>query len=290
VFCTGGWIDPRVIPSRGSVAPAGSAVLRPLERIARFATRLPASVQARRIQRRWDHVRRLSSAIDLFISPSSYLREEFIRFGFPPERVQYCDYGFTTTGFSKRADLPTHARRFAFIGSLVPHKGVHVLLRAFASMPEDARLDVCGSPDSDPSYSQSLQQAARHPGIRFMGGLSPERVAGFLQTVDCQVVPSIWNENSPLTIHEAFLSGVPVVASRMGGSSGLLAEGGGLLYDADDPADLQRQLMRLYEEPNLMRRLAATAPAVKTMDDHVAELVPIYERLCKESSSRHARR
>jgi glycosyltransferase involved in cell wall biosynthesis len=123
-----------------------------------------------------------------------------------------------------------------------------------------------------------------------VGELPPERVASFLQTVDCQVVPSIWNENSPLTIHEAFLSGVPVVAARMGGSTELLAEGGGLLYDADDPTDLQAQLRRLYEEPNLARRLAGSAPPVKTMDEQVAELVPIYERLCKEAGSRRARR
>ena len=102
------------------------------------------------------------------------------------------------------------------------------------------------------------------------------------------MVPSIWRENSPLTIHEAFLSGVPVVASRLGGSVELLETGGGLLYDADDAGDLYVQLRRLYDEPGLARRLAATAPRGKPMDEHVRELVAVYEDLRRARGAAHA--
>ena len=101
---------------------------------------------------------------------------------------------------------------------------------------------------------------ARHPGVRFVGGVSPDCVPGFLGEVDALVVPSIWNENSPLTIHEAFLAGVPVVASRMGGSTELLEAGGGLLYNADDPQALRAQLRRLYDEPGLGARAGWPLP------------------------------
>ena len=60
-------------------------------------------------------------------------------------------------------------------------------------------------------------------------------------------MPSIWWENSPLTIHEAFLAGVPVVASRLGGH---------------------------------VEELASTRPEVKSMRVHAAELVRFYEKLC----------
>jgi glycosyltransferase involved in cell wall biosynthesis len=107
--------------------------------------------------------------------------------------------------------------------------------------------------------------------------------------VDALVVPSVWQENSPLTVHEAFLAGVPVVASRLGGHAELLATGGGLLYDADDPTDLAAKLRRLYEEPGLARRLAASAPAVKTMQDHVTELHEFYEELLTARRSARVR-
>jgi glycosyltransferase involved in cell wall biosynthesis len=104
-------------------------------------------------------------------------------------------------------------------------------------------------------------------------------VPEFLHSVDCLVVPSIWQENSPLTIHEAFMAGVPVVASRMGGHVELLAEGGGLLYEADDASALHVLLRRLCDERGLARSLTASAPPVKSMPDHVAELLSFYGKL-----------
>jgi glycosyltransferase involved in cell wall biosynthesis len=166
---------------------------------------------------------------------------------------------------------------------------VHVLLEAFRALPDDASLDVNGPLHYDPAYSEGLRRLAAHPGIRFAGAVDPERIPRLLAGVDCLVVPSVWQENSPLTVHEAFLAGVPVVASRLGGHVELLAGGGGLLYDADDPADLARQLRRLYDEPGLGRRLAATAPAVKPMQDHVAELLDFYDGLLAARGGARAR-
>jgi len=270
-FSTAAWIDARV-----------TRVLRPLrERVANTALRVvgggPAE-PAQRIERRWQSVREAASAVDLFVLPSRYLLGEMARFGLPAERMIHCDYGFPSDAFPRREALPEVARHFAFIGSVMRHKGMHVLLEAFEGLPADAQLSVGGSLGYDPPYAAWLQQMARHPGVRFVGGVSPDRVPGFLGDVDALVVPSIWNENSPLTIHEAFLAGVPVVASRMGGSTELLEAGGGLLYDADDPQALRVQLRRLYDEPGLARRLAASAPRVKSMKEHVVELVELYDR------------
>jgi glycosyltransferase involved in cell wall biosynthesis len=229
-------------------------------------------------------MRQLGTEVDLFLSPSRHLADAMVRFGLPPARVVHCDYGFALEHFARRRDLPELARRFAFLGSLVRHKGVHVLLRAFEGMPADARLDVCGPLHYDPAYSDALRRLARHPGVRFVGPRDPRDVAGFLAGVDCLVVPSIWEENSPLTVHEAFLAGVPVVASRLGGHPELLASGGGLLYEAEDPEALRAALLRLYREPGLARRLAASAPPVKGMQEHVAELEALYAGLLEGRS------
>jgi glycosyltransferase involved in cell wall biosynthesis len=276
--CTAAWVNPRVIATGASVRPA-TRLGRGIELLARGGLRLRSAAQERRIRQRWEAMRALGREVDLFLAPSRFLAAELVRFGLPEERVLHCDYGFDTEGFRRRTDLPDRCRRFTFIGSPVRHKGVHVLLDAFRGMPEDATLEVNGPLHYDPTYSEVLRRRAAHPGIRFAGVVAPERVPEVLSRVDCLVVPSIWQENSPLTIHEAFLAGVPVVASRLGGCVELLAGGGGLLYDADDPAQLRATLRRLYDEPGLGRRLAASAPAVKTMPDHAAELLGIYERL-----------
>ncbi len=268
-YCTGGWIYPRLEAARTAARPAAP-------RLASWPKRF---TQQRRIQQRWRAVRKMAGQVDLFLAPSHYLRDEFIRFGFDSQKVEYSDYGFLTEGFERRDDLPETARVFAFVGSLVRHKGLHVLLEAFESLPEDAELRVCGALDYDLFYTNELRNRVQHPGVQFLGPVANDRIPEFLSGADCLVVPSIWTENSPLTIHEAFLAGVPVVASRLGGHVGLLADGGGLLYDGDDAADLARTLNRLYTEPGLLRELAETSPEVKPMDFHIEELIGIYRRL-----------
>ena len=128
-------------------------------------------------------------------------------------------------------------------------------------------------------YTETLLRRATHPGIRFVGEISPERIAAFQQSINCQIVPSIWREDSPLTIHEAFLSGIPALVSNLGGSRELVRDGAGFTYEADDPNDLLRTLRRLYDKPGLARDLASSAPDVNPMDEHALELSNIYERL-----------
>ncbi len=59
----------------------------------------------------------------------------------------------------------------------------------------------------------------------------------------------------------------------------LLADGGGMLYDADNPEDLARQLLRVHQKKGLLRELAETIPEVKPMDRHGEELLGIYRSL-----------
>jgi len=85
-------------------------------------------------------------------------------------------------------------------------------------------------------------------------------------------VPSLWLENSPLVIHEAFMAGVPVIASRIGGITGLVDDGvNGLLVDPGSAAALAAALRRVSEDPALLQRMSAHAPAVKTIEQDAAE-------------------
>jgi len=100
--------------------------------------------------------------------------------------------------------------------------------------------------------------------------------------MDALVVPSLWLENSPLVIHEAFQCGVPVVGARLGGIAGLVEhERSGLLYEAYSPDALAAALLRLLAEPGLLSRLAAAVPAVKTIAEDARQWIARY-RLAME--------
>jgi len=250
---------------------------------ARFSWTGAVSIGGRaRIESRWRVMRGLAESVDRFIAPSDEILEAAVEFGFPRGRIIRLSHGFPSPRVVGQP-LPERLGRFGYVGSLVPHKGVHELVRAFNAMPENVSLDVYGSPVDAPSYFAELKSLAVHTGICFHGERPPAEIPAILANLDCLVAPSIWKENAPLNVQEAFLSGRPVVASDLGGHRELLAGGGGLLYPPGDEVALAAALRRLVEEPGLGLRLAASVPPVGTLDEHVGRLDGIYRGVVEGS-------
>ena len=108
--------------------------------------------------------------------------------------------------------------------------------------------------------------------MEFHGAFDRDRLAEAYASIDVLVVPSLWPENSPLVIHEAFMHGAAVVAARVGGIPELVTDGvSGFLYDARRTNDLARLLQRFVDDPSLASRLARSAPAIKRIEDDARE-------------------
>jgi glycosyltransferase involved in cell wall biosynthesis len=93
-------------------------------------------------------------------------------------------------------------------------------------------------------------------------------------------VPSRWPENSPNVILEAQAIGIPVIASNLGGIPEMVAhDRNGLLFAADDAADLARQLQRLVDEPDLLPRLQKHAIPVESVNAELDRLCELYTEI-----------
>ena len=104
------------------------------------------------------------------------------------------------------------------------------------------------------------------------------------------VVPSIWWENSPLVIQEAFHYGRPVICSDIGGMAEKVEHGvNGLHFRAGDAADLARTLEEAVATPGLWEQLRAGIRPVYGMDQHVAALEALYESLLSAKKGRKCR-
>jgi glycosyltransferase involved in cell wall biosynthesis len=102
--------------------------------------------------------------------------------------------------------------------------------------------------------------------------------------IDVLVVPSIWHENSPLTIHEAFLAKTPVIASNIGGMAELIQdEVNGLLFKVGDVADLREKITMIVQHPDLISKLSANIGPVKTIEENAVEIEQIYGDLIARS-------
>jgi len=250
---------------------------------ARRALRTAAvPVTAADISARLDAARRVFDDIDLFVAPSASIGGEFERLGVPRSKLRVSDYGFTSLARLARR-TPARPLRLGFVGTLVWHKGVHALLEAVRALPPDAyELSIVGDPNVFPDYAATLRQRADGLPVRFLGPFTRDRIADAYAQIDLLVVPSLWLENSPLVIHEAFMAGVPVLGARIGGISELVDDGhSGVLYDPDDPSALERALRALVDDPPRVARLAAGVPRVKSIEDDAAGWDAIYADLAR---------
>ena len=221
-------------------------------------------------------------AADVILCPSEALRQRLLGLGLDPARVLRRDLGLPPSCAPERRTAASGpALRFGFVGSIVPHKGLHVLLEAFQGLAErGATLDIFGpfEPERD-AYHRSLADR-RVAGARFRGAFAAAAVDGVYSQFDTLVVPSLWFENAPLVVREAFRARVPVVASDLGGLSEAVRTGvDGLLVPPGDAAALRRTLQRFIDEPQLGSELAARCPSVRTIADDAAETEHLYRAL-----------
>lgn len=226
--------------------------------------------------------RHVFDQVDLFVAPSRSIADEFMALGLSPSKVRVSDYGFRGLPRPVRGDarLPL---RIGFVGTLVWHKGVHVLIDAVRQLPVDMyELHIHGDANMFPEYTADLRQRAAGLPVRFMGRFDASKTSAAYSDMDVLVVPSLWLENSPLVIHEAFQCGVPVVGSNIGGISDLLADGrGGCLFYAGSADNLAAVLRSLIDNPARVTGWAAQLPDVKSIADEARE----WERTYAEVTS-----
>jgi glycosyltransferase involved in cell wall biosynthesis len=229
--------------------------------------------------------------VDMFIAPSRFLLERYVDWGIPRDRILLEDHGFPPTA---RVDAPDRdpRNRFAFFGVMTQFKGIDVLLRAMERLGPgfDGHLWVHGA-----NYSEQPEQmrqeldrlfeatAAR---VTWAGPYEHRNLPRLMSEIDWVVVPSVWWENSPLVIREAFQHGRPVICSDIGGMAEKVRhEVDGLHFRVADPAGLAQTIERAAMTPRLWYRLRDGIPPVKTIDEHVAALTRLYAELIERRAA-----
>jgi len=208
-----------------------------------------------------------------YVALNEFCRRKFIEGGLPAERIA------VKANF---VDLPAPEggprNGVLFVGRLSAEKGIHVLADA-ARLAPALDIDVIGAgPDEAPLLG--LPNVHRH-GFRDAAG-----VRGAMARAAWLVMPSIWYENFPRTLVEAYAAGLPVVASRLGALADLVRDGEtGLLFTPDDAADLAARLHWAAAHPAEMARMGQAARAEYethyTADINYRQLLAIYYEAIK---------
>lgn len=221
------------------------------------------------------HLRRGVADVDLALAPTEFAREQAVELGIDPGKVRVVRVGVKIDADGGRRAMPP--RRFGYVGTIAPHKGVHVLVEAFRRIAQpNLSLDVHGSLGVYPDYAAGLRRLAEGDNrMTFHGGFPEGEQARVLAGLDVLVLPSLWWENSPLTLLEARGAGVAVVASRTGGIPELLPEGAGRLVPPGDVEALQVALEELAGD----EWVSATTAPPRTVAEEARELEALYVSL-----------
>jgi glycosyltransferase involved in cell wall biosynthesis len=176
--------------------------------------------------------------VDHFVSPSEFLRQRYVDWGLEGDRITVIE-----NGQADEEPLPPRSlaagekrNRFGFFGQITPYKGLDVVLEALALLKEEdgdmAVLEVHGAnlelqPEEYRKKVERLRAPLMERGVvQWVGPYQPHELRRRMGGVDWVVVPSIWWENSPMVIQEAFLCGRPLVVSDIGGMKEKVKHGG----------------------------------------------------------------
>lgn len=170
--------------------------------------------------------------------------------------------------------------QLAYIGHLHPHKGVHVLLEALELIAKSGlspRTKIYGHLEPESYYHEQLRQRCMHlRDTSLEGEYEFSEMKMILSDVDVVIVPSIWQENSPLVIMIALRYGIPVIATNIGGIPEMLIDGwNGLLVDAGSAEQLAGAISRLLDTPEELSFLSSNATYRRTTTDEVRELISV---------------
>lgn len=234
----------------------------------------PYVTNEKAVHKTLEHMRDVIDSIDVFISPSHTLRDFFIEQGVPSEKIKYLKYGFNSDKitFKPKVFHQTSKITFGFMGRVIPTKGIDVVVKAFRELPEE-HLHIYGNIGTKKRFLETAS-------IIFKGAYDNNNINEVLNEIDVLIVPSVWYENAPLVIQEAFLAGIPVITSDIGGMAELVENNvNGFTFKTGSSSALQQLVSDISSDPTCLNRLQRCRESVVDIKEDVAHIVNIYQGL-----------
>ncbi len=233
-------------------------------------------------------VKSFFALVDRFVCPSEFLRERYLAWGLPPDKLVVLENGQPPPDENILEDSPgkTYETRFVVLGQLSRRKGTHILLDAVRLLPKRlrklVRIELHGSSqfaedDFRIQFDKAVLEAEGT--VTYCGPYLSKNVRDIIRRNGWLIVPSIWWENSPTVIQEAFAAGRPVICSDIGGMAEKVTHGvSGIHFRVNNPSDLAARIEECATDPSLWKRLCEGLPQPPTIDRTVDQLLALYRK------------
>ncbi len=196
----------------------------------------------------WRHFKKYQRAINVFVSPSQFLKNKFVEYGFSENNFSILPNPYSLNAVAAENDNDGYV---LYYGRLSKEKGLNILLSAAQKTP-GIRYAIAGTGPQE----KELKKFALDNNINnvdFLGYHTGARLEDIVSKARLVVLPSVWYENYPMSILGAHARGKIVIASNIGGIPELVGEE--FLVPAGDATALAAIVDKWYRASENERRL-----------------------------------
>jgi len=229
------------------------------------------------------NVEYINMYIDTVLCVSKRVKHIAERMGVKPDKavVSYIGSAFASQQQTK-SQYPYHGGilKIAYMGYMRKDKGFYFLLDALKNMPEELALKlsvVLAARFDDPAAVEQVKALKYLNGLQLYNGYTHQQIPQILEGVHLGVVPVLWEDNLPQVAIEFKAMGIPVLASDLGGPSEL-SDSPAFVFRHGDEKNFYNKLDAFIHKPILMDEYWQKQHLLKTMDQHITELMKYYQQ------------
>jgi GT2 family glycosyltransferase/glycosyltransferase involved in cell wall biosynthesis/SAM-dependent methyltransferase len=225
----------------------------------------------------------LQEKIDYIFAVSTRVKEIYTEYGIDENKIAVINQMPESVGIIKQLISNDkqihHPLRFGYIGSVMSHKGLHVLaIAAKAFRKGEVEFIIYG--DVNPEYKKILEQLDEENMMRFAGEYILEDFRTISEELDAIIVPSVWEDCAPLVLVEALAMKLPVIAANIGGMPDFIKHGeNGMLYRYNSAKELAEIIFKFIRDPKLLNQLRENIQIPYNFNDWIDHICESFEKI-----------
>jgi glycosyltransferase involved in cell wall biosynthesis len=234
-----------------------------------------------RMAPRLEQARAVYDMADQLTAPSYFIPALFERNGWR-RNIKVIRHGVNYADIKNVKNPAPQEVTFGFVGSVIWHKGVHVLVEAARKVARrDMRVKIYGSHFENWSYFNALQElAGDDERIEFLGFFEDEEMPRIMSSLSALVIPSTYYENYPLTMITALAYRVPLIVSDIGGMREVIRSGvNGFTFQIGNSNELANIMENIVTHPEILQNIRKNIEQPRRIEEEALDYENMYRQL-----------